>query len=309
MGLCQAPCSGLIDQKRYKNNVKKAILILSENYNRIIKIINKEIVCFKKKLQFEKCKELLELIKYIENLSNEKPYGINEELLQLKPKSNQITALSELKEKLNMAKIPLKIGAVDISNISGKMAVGSYVFLKDGLFYKKNYRLFKVKLSKIDDYGMLKEVLERLKKCFSNIELKPDILLLDGGKGQLNIAKRIFEKTNVKLLALAKKEELLYMEDSSFPIRLDPSGEDAKIIINLRDEAHRFAIKLHKILRNKAIKNSILNEIEGIGKIKQNILLNEFKSMDEIKKRTIQELSTVKGITLKDAKNIYNFLK
>lgn len=256
MHKCSAPCAGLIDKKTYNKNIKKAVIILKGEYDIILKILKSEINCFKRTLEFEKCKEIMSLINAIEDLRPRENIQHGKYLLLDKDISKQAkrNLLYNLGEKLNMEKLPIKLAAVDISNISGKHAFGSYVFFKRGIPDKKKYRLFKIKsVKEINDYDMLKEVLIRLKKQFKIKNLIPDFLLIDGGKGHLNVAKGIIKNTDIKLGALAKREELLYLEDSGHPLMINPSDKEFKVILNLRDEAHRFAVKSHRKSMRKAI--------------------------------------------------------
>jgi excinuclease ABC subunit C len=205
--------------------------------------------------------------------------------------------LKEAKEVLNLPKDPRIIEGFDISNIEGTDATGSMVYFLDAKPYNKNYRHFKIRSkSTPDDVAMMKEVLNRrydflLKR---NLTL-PDLILIDGGKGQLNAGISVLHDLglNIPIIGLAKKNEEIYLPNKKEPIILAKNSSLLKLFQRVRDEAHRFAVKLHKKQREKRITGSILDDIEGIGPITRNKLLNRFGSVDNIKKATLKELSEV----------------
>src|SRR3990170_1221752 len=227
--------------------------------------------------------------------------------------------LDELKKRLHLKKTPKVIEAFDISNISGKLAVGAMVTFEDAKPNKNRYRLYKIKtIKEPDDYGMLKEVLfRRYKKADKELGL-PDLILMDGGKGQLNIALTVMKElgiNDIDIAAIAKEKgqgagdegqkeqgEKVYRPNVKDPIILkEGSGADL-FIREIRDEVHRFAIRYHKKLRGKI--KSALEEISGVGKKRRDMLLKHFGSLERIKQASIEDIARVSGITISLAEDI-----
>jgi len=222
-------------------------------------------------------------------------------------------ALVDLKKYLNIPRIPRQIEAFDISNISGKHPVGSMVVFVDGIPKKSKYRRFNVKIEGPDDYAMMREVLTRRYSKISPDEesKKPDLILVDGGKGQLNVALDVLNSLHLKdipVIGLAKEFEHIFIPKVSSPVILPSNSEALYLLQRIRDEAHRFAVKHHKKLRSKEIKRSILDEIKGIGEKRKVSLLKYFGDLENIKKADIDELASVKGINRDLAVKIYEYL-
>ncbi len=205
--------------------------------------------------------------------------------------------IKDLYYKLKLKKFPRKIECFDISNIQGKDAVASMSVSVEGRAAKKEYRKFKIRCKDTpDDFMMMREVIERR---YSKLEKKdfPDVILIDGGLGQINSAGEILKnigKDNIaELLSLAKRDEEIYKYGESEPYKLSKDTEALKIFQRVRDEAHRFGITYHRKLRRKRIISSELDEIEGIGAIRKKKLLLKFGSVSAIKNATIDELSKI----------------
>ncbi|MFX1392010.1 MAG: excinuclease ABC subunit UvrC [Promethearchaeota archaeon] len=214
---------------------------------------------------------------------------------------DQIQKILKLaKETLNLPKEPRIIEGFDISNIEGKDATGSLVYFLEGRPYNKNYRHFKIRSkSTPDDVAMMKEVIKRryIKVLERGWEL-PDLILVDGGKGQLNAAISVLEGLgiqNIPIIGLAKKFEEIYKSGEKKPIILDINSPLLKLLQRVRDEAHRFAVKLHKKQRKKRMSGSILDNIKGIGPATRNKLLKHFGSVESIKRASFDEIVQVVG--------------
>lgn len=214
------------------------------------------------------------------------------------------TLLEELKRRLHLRKTPKTIEAFDISNISGKMAVGAMVTFEDAKPNKDRYRLYKIKtLEEPDDYGMMSEVLSRRYKEGGREISLPDLILIDGGKGQLNIAVKVMDEleiNDIDIAAIAKEHdeevgEKIFLPNVKDPISLKEGSSPDLLIRKIRDEAHRFAIRYHIKLRGKI--KSALDEIPGIGKAKRNILLKHFGSVEKIREASMEEIAKLSGIT------------
>ncbi|MCK4245478.1 MAG: excinuclease ABC subunit C, partial [Candidatus Omnitrophica bacterium] len=222
-------------------------------------------------------------------------------------KSSPYIHLNELKKVLSLPRSPEKIEAIDISDISGDKAVGSLVAFKGGRPDKDGYRRFKIKgVSGIDDYKMMQEVVERSYRKKKNL---PDLLLIDGGRGHLStVMQKLAEmKLLFPVAALAKKNEKIFLPYSSSPLVLKKNSEALHLLQQIRDEAHRFAISYHKRLRRRALKESGLDEIKGIGAQRKKRLLSYFGSLDEIRKSGVEELKKL-GLSEKLSKKVIKSL-
>jgi len=208
--------------------------------------------------------------------------------------------LDEIKSLLNLTKPPKIIEGFDISNIEGSDATGSMVYFLDGKSYKKFYRHYKIKSKKTpDDVAMMKEVIRRRYNMLlqKNLEL-PDLILVDGGKGQLNAGVSVLKSLGLEgipIIGLAKKLEEIYIPNKKYPIVLPNNSPILKLFQQIRDEAHRFAVRLHKKQREKRITGSILDDIKGVGPATRNKLLKHFGSVNNIKTAKFEELSPIIG--------------
>ncbi len=220
-------------------------------------------------------------------------------------------ALLDLKNYLKIPKLPRRIEGFDISNISGKMAVGSMVVFEDGAPKKSSYRRFKVNTTGPDDYAMMREVLtRRYGRMKREDESEPDLVLVDGGKGQLNIALEVFRSLGIDLpvIGLAKEFEHVFIPNFSSPIILPGSSEALHLLQRVRDEAHRFAVSYHRKLRSQKLEHSLLDEVPGVGIKRKKNLLKHFGSLENLEKASAQEIADVKGISKNLARNIYAHL-
>ncbi|MFQ5963778.1 MAG: excinuclease ABC subunit UvrC [Candidatus Scalinduaceae bacterium] len=230
-----------------------------------------------------------------------------------------------LRKHLNLRNLPKKIECFDISNIGGKQSVGSMVTFENGVPVKRRYKRYKVKtVPQSDDYAMMYEVLtRRYSRAFREDDF-PDLAVIDGGKGQLGIAMRVFDGLGVDgvdVVALAKSkrkyagektskqklDERVFVCGKADPIVLDQESSELRLLVNIRDEAHRFALAYHRKLRKKQYQpESPLDKITGIGKVKKKNLLKHFRNIQKIRNASMDELNKVKNISSKDAKDIYN---
>ena len=221
--------------------------------------------------------------------------------------------VKELKDALGLAQAPMRIEGFDIANIQGTDPTGSCVVFKNGEPYNKRYRMFKVRVKETpDDYAMMREVVYR--RYFGVLERKdvlPDLILVDGGKGQLKMALEALEELGldyVPVAALAKREETLYTRDNPDGINLDIDSEGLHLVQKIRDEAHRFAQRYHHKLREKRFTGSILEDAPGIGPKRRSALLQEFGSFDKVKGATVEQLAQVDGMSEKTARTLREWL-
>jgi excinuclease ABC subunit C len=223
-----------------------------------------------------------------------------------------ISALDGLKKLLGLKRLK-RIEGYDISNISGQHSVASMVVFERGEPARKEYRKFKIKtVQGADDFKSMKEVLTRrltdLIECKEGFSKKPDLILIDGGFGQLHEAKKVIDDlgVNVQVISLAEKNEEICTCVSKTPIVLDLRDNALRLLQRVRDESHRFAITYHRNLRGKSLKSSI-SQIEGVGEQKAQSLLKFFKSVDAISKASVKDLMKVQGIGENLAKIIFEY--
>ncbi len=226
-----------------------------------------------------------------------------------------VRACESLKQKLNLKNYPKRMECFDISNVSGVDKVGSMVVFIDGEADKDSYRRFKItSFEGADDYRshqeMMRRRLSRLAQDFEKFP-KPDLVIIDGGKGQLSAVKEVFDEFNVQdidLIALAEREEEIFLLGKAEPIVLEKRDYCLKMLQRIRDEAHRFAITYHRTLRGKRALSSVLDKVPGIGKIKRALLIERFKDVSGIALASKEELMEIDGIGEKQAKAIKEML-
>ena len=226
-------------------------------------------------------------------------------------------ACQRLKEILGLQKYPKRMECYDISNISGVDKVGSMVVFIDGEADRNSYRRFKIKtVEGANDYASHQEMMRRRLAKLTSEEAerfpKPDLIIIDGGKGQLSAIKEVFDEmgvTDIELISLAEREEEVFTLFSEESIRIDHRDYALKLLQRIRDEAHRFAITYFRSLHSKRNLESVLTEIEGIGKKKRMALLEKFGTIDKIMKADEGELMEAEGIGPELAKKIYTYFK
>ncbi len=229
-----------------------------------------------------------------------------------------IGAVKEIAGWLGLKNIN-RIEAFDISNISGFESVGSMVVYEKGKPKRSDYRKFKIKwVQGPNDYASMEEVLTRRfthesDKEFDSFSLLPDLIMMDGGRGQVNIALSVLEKLNlmIPVCGMVKDDKHrtrgLYFNNVEIPI--DTSGEGFKLITRIQDEAHRFAIEFHRSLRSKEQVHSILDDIPGIGPARRKDLMRHFRSLDKIKEAAVEELANLPSMNEKSARQVYEFFR
>jgi excinuclease ABC subunit C len=246
---------------------------------------------------------------------NLKSYLVHQELQE----SAQARALTELADALELPAPPHRIECYDISNIAGTNPVASMVVFVEGRAKKSDYRKFKIQYDKgPNDFAMMQETLRRrlrylrhetdetLNKTEKELAKKekfnkrPDLLLIDGGKGQLGAVVEVideFDMTGIPVAGLAKEHEWLYVPGNPDPIVLAPNSPGLHLIMRIRDEAHRFAVTYHRQRRAKAMTQSSLDALAGVGPVRRKRLLAAFGSVAAIKRASVDEIAAVKGMT------------
>ncbi len=228
-----------------------------------------------------------------------------------------VNACKKLQEKLGLSRYPRRMECYDISDVSGVDKVGSMVVFIDGEAEKNSYRRFRIKtVEGADDFASLKEVLSRrLAKLGTEEEdrfPKPDLIVIDGGKGQLSSVKLIFDELKVEdidLISIAKQEEEIFTLNSSESIKIPRSDYSLQLVQRIRDEAHRFAVTYFRNLHSKNSLSSILDGIDGVGKQKKIALMKKFSNIEKIMTASLNELAECEGIGPVLAAKIQAYLK
>ena len=229
-------------------------------------------------------------------------------------------AVEALKDLLELESIPARIEAYDISNIQGVESVGSMVVFERGIPSKSNYRRFRIKTVKgPNDYKSMEEVLERrINRGLDQGEINgfnkmPDLILIDGGKGQTGIAEEVIYNygLNIPVCGMIKDDKhttrgIIYKNKE---IEFNKTDKVYRLIYRIQEEAHRFAIEYHRNLRDKTLFKSELDNIENIGEKRKVNLLREFGSVDNIKNKSVEELAGVAGMNLRAAESVYSYFK
>ncbi|MGL5712038.1 MAG: excinuclease ABC subunit UvrC, partial [Paraclostridium sp.] len=221
-----------------------------------------------------------------------------------------IGALEELRNIIGLSESPKRIESFDISNIQGVDSIGSMVVFTNGKKDKKEYRRYKIKtVIGPNDYDSMAEIVERRLK-YGNF---PDLILLDGGKGQVSAVKKVLDKHNVKIplwgMFKDDKHRTKGLISQEKEIELDKTSNLYRFVASIQEEVHNYAITYHRSLRNKTLTKSILDDIQGIGEKRKKSLLTHFKSIEDIKKASFKELLEVEGMNKASAESVYNFFK
>jgi len=223
-----------------------------------------------------------------------------------------VKGLEELQERLGLDAPPRRMECFDVSNLQGSDSVASMVSFRDGRPDKKGYRRYRIRgYESADDPGMIHEAVDRRVQYLVNERMDlPDLMIIDGGPTQLTRALEAARNftPSLKIISIAKRFEELYTDPGQEPLRLPSSSPGLKLIQNIRDEAHRFAVSYHRMLRDKKTTRSVLDEIPLSEKTKR-LLLDRFKSIDAISRASKEEMEDVAGIGAKTALKIFDFFR
>ena len=254
---CTAPCAAKISKDAYREDIDRFVRFLSSKRSVMLREMRSEMEAASKDLDFERAATLRDQIVAIEKLDQRGKKGEGwqpeAEGFYQDPKKG----LESLARALEMEEVPRALECIDIAHLQGGETVGSKVTFVDGRPLKNAYRRYKIKTAANDDYASIREVVSRrYRDAGTGQELYPDIIIIDGGLGQLHAAMEVFESLDVRppmVISLAKKEELIYTQARSEPIKLGRENPGLKLVQAIRDEAHRFAQHYHHILRRKKV--------------------------------------------------------
>ncbi|MDR3244614.1 MAG: excinuclease ABC subunit UvrC [Elusimicrobiota bacterium] len=253
--LCYAPCMSLISSKDYKDKIKDIEYFLDGKFNKLINEWKAQMKALSLDLKYEEAADIRDRIYAIENMSERVMIS---EITQddIKISVQRADSLNELKQIFHLKRLPVIIEGFDNSNIQGSNAVASMVRFLNGIPDKKNYRRFKIKtVVGADDFASMKEVVfRRYSSIIRKNEKIPDIILIDGGKGQLSAAAAALDMLELKthLISIAKKNEEIFQINKDKPLILSRNSSALTLLQSIRDEAHRFAISYHRLLRRKS---------------------------------------------------------
>lgn len=311
LGRCVAPCIGEVSQNEYRERVQQVALFLEGKSKELVHHLRRQMTEASQNQEYEKAAEIRDLLQDILKVL----YIRKTKIPLIRKQEETVEAeINELQEALQMKRKPRVIEAFDISNIQGEQAVGSMVYFKNGYPNKNYYRRFKIKsVQGINDFAMMKEVVfRRYSRGKAENRPVPDLILIDGGKGQLSAALSALAQLgmgNHSVVGLAKRFEELYKPYEAAPVILPRHSNALRLVQRVRDEAHRFAISYHKSLRNKRIRESVLDDIEGIGEKRKQALLKHFGSVQKIGKASPGEIAAAGKVGMKLAKVIHETLK
>src|SRR5262245_23217225 len=253
---CTAPCNFRVSREDYRRQIKRLIFVLEGKKDRLIRRMEKEMLAASETLNFEKARRIRDEIAAIENLDlrGDADRDVQPEVFPIDPKKG----LVGLRKVLGLAKTPRTIEGMDIAHLGGTDTVASLVSFLDGLPFKPGYRRFKIKsVEGVDDFASMREVVTRRFRRLSEEEsIFPDILLIDGGKGQLNAAMDAFAALGIDppcVISLAKQEEEVFRPGEAESIKLSRHSAALRLLQYARDEAHRFAQHYHHVLRRRKL--------------------------------------------------------
>ncbi len=297
---CTAPCMERIDAGAYRAKVDEACAFLEGNRREHLQMLEDEMKKAAADQRFEHAAALRDTLRMLRKAMRDRSRGLRDLAMQ---QEDAREGLRELQKELGLPRKPEVIECFDISNISGTHAVASMVCAVGGLPRGNRYRHFRIKtVHGIDDPAMMGEaVYRRYRRQLDEGKPLPDLLLIDGGATQLQAARDSLKAlgiTSLRSAGLAKKLEEVYLEPNltDMPVRLPPDSPGLRILQRIRDEAHRFALNHHRGLRQKRIRESVLDEIEGIGEKRKELLIRHFGSVVRLGRASEAEIAAVPGV-------------
>ena len=283
LGQCLAPCAGYINEERYQYIVDDLVAFLQGKHSRLLKDLSRRMSRSARDRRYEEAARLRDQIQSLTSV------------IAAKEKSHSAGPLEQLQAALKLPKLPRRIEGFDISNVFGDAAVGSMVAFVDGKPHKSHYRHFAIQTVKgIDDFRMMAEIVRRRYSGSLSKSLPlPDLILVDGGKGQLSTAVSVlFElRLTIPIIGLAKRHEEIFVPESQEPIVLLSASPVLHLMQHIRDEAHRFAITYHRNIRQRSSRKSLLDAVSGIGAVRKRRLLKYFGSLRALIEAPEEEVS------------------
>ena len=311
LGHSMGACAGLCSQSEYRERVADIILLFEGKQPELIELLRERMNIAAQNLEFEKAARYRDTIRAVWRLSRQKISSALQEDLD----NETWRVLNRLQELLGLEVLAWRIDAFDISHTQGHDTYGCCVVFEQGRPSPNLYRRFKIRSlddGEIDDFASIYETVKRrYAHVMDNSEPSPQLALIDGGPGQLEYAGRALRDLGFELplIALAEREELIYLPGNPEPLRLGRDDEALQLLQRIRDEVHRYAITTHRNARAKHMRHSRLDEIPGIGRKKAAELLVKFGSAKKVAALSVEELMTVKGIGAKLAVKVLEALR
>ena len=328
---CTAPCQGYITKEAYRERVDAVVEFLNGNYAPVLKSLEEKMNTASANLEFEKAIEYRELLNSVRQIAqkNAKMVLAQDREKIKREEGRTIGALKEIEQLLDMKGLN-RVEAYDISNTSGFESVGSMIVYEKGKPKRSDYRKFKLRtVSGPDDYASMYEVLTRrfthgmremeemeekdLSEEYGSFTRFPDLIMMDGGRGQVNIALKVLEELhlNIPVCGMVKDDNHrtrgLYYHNVEIPI--DRGSEGFKLITRIQDEAHRFAIEYHRSLRSKEQVHSVLDDIPDIGPARRKALMKKYQSLEAIREATEEDLAQTDSMSPQAARSVYRFFR
>ena len=311
LGRCMGACAGRCTEGEYRERVNDVVLLLQGNTAELVERMRRRMDIAAKNMAFEEAGRYRDTIRAVWKVSRQRI----SEALQEDLDSETWQVLTKTQETFGLKTLPWRIDAFDISHMSGRETYGCCVVFEQGKPNPSLYRRFKIKSleeGEVDDFRSIQEtVLRRYRHALDNAGPMPQFILIDGGPIQLEFAMKSFEelKMNIPVVALAEREELVYLPNRPDPVRLSFDDPVLKLLQRLRNEVHRYAITTHRNARTSRLRRSVLEEIPGIGKARAAQLIVKFGSVQRIAMMNPEELSGVPGVGKALAKKIIEYLK
>ncbi len=309
---CSEPCIGKISGEDYRLRVDEMLRIIDGDVAPVVKELETRMAECGAAQKYEQAAKIRDVIVNVKAIFGARNRSFERTSIPSSPGDDSVT---DLQAALGLKTMPVTIEGFDISNIGGQMAVGSMVCFENGRPARKKYRRFRIRdVHQSDDFAMMREVFTRHygRKLRENQPL-PDLIMVDGGKGQLSSALEALMTLKcppVAVIGLAKKHEEIFIPGRSEPVVLERHRQALRLLQALRDEAHRFAVSYHREIRNKRIQESLLDDIPGIGTVRKKILLEKFGSVRELRKAAPEDIvAQVPGIGQVFAEKIVDFLR
>jgi excinuclease ABC subunit C len=307
IGQCLAPCIKPEVKPVYDRLIGEVKRFIGGGKRSFVEYLAARMKTAAKELRFEDAQYFKEQIEALSRLRKKKfHWG--------KPDAGiSLSASAGLKRILGMGRLPEKIVCFDVSNIQGTHAVASRVAFYRELPDKFGYRRYRIKtVDGIDDYAMIRESLTRMLNGIRSgrESFVPDLILIDGGKGHLNAAREVLQQgalENVELIAIAKKFETVYHARRSGPVDIPKNSPALHLLQKVRDEAHRFAVAYHRLLRGKGLTRSVLDDVPGVGEKRKRNLLGQFDSLEELKRAGIAQIAGLPGMDRRSAGAVWHY--
>lgn len=299
----------IVTEAAYRQRVEQACRFLEGKSKEWISELEEEMKVRAANQEFEKAAQLRDLVVSMRRTLERTKKFVSTANLQVSPEG----VMERLQKVLDLPSMPRHIECFDISHTSGSFVVASMVCFKDGKPSRGDYRRFRIKRHVgNDDFRSMEEVVgRRYQRLHNEKRPMPDLIVIDGGKGQVTSAMRSFLMMEIPpppMIGLAKKMETVIFPDNRPPLNLPHDDQALFLLQRARDEAHRFANSFNADLRSKKIKESVLDEFAGLGKVRKKDLMDHFRNLDRLKKASVDEIQQVKGFGKKMAEELHQFL-